>query len=713
MFIRFSKLFFLFTSSAFIAGCTPSTSKNLSAPPILSTVNDPGFDFNNPGGYELPVGALVNSCPFISESFDMTPIINQIKVQLQTKIEGQEKCQAAQSALVSGLDSIQAIYSNLNSELGTERSAELYETFLVDLQSQIKKLNQSGQGSTAEAEQMKITALGIESVIRDLKSAAVKEKTDAENQRRNFSRIALINYLNQTVITATTMDAKCVNQLGGFQQLLPSLLGAASIATGVSVFSGQIVAAGAFQLASNIARLFQNQDAKKALRSLVQLQNEKVLACTYYAIQNKSCEIKRAQAFANANKQEIINITSKIPVRGINPEWDEYFRILQRTDVFENIFNDIAVQGSSISLDLGTVFRYFSSLQINPEAFPPAPGDEFPDQQQSWLNRVRNAGLNVPTANQDIPLTIQEQVKFAVTSIKNAIQFINLIESQLRETKSFDALKDRLVADHPNLEKDIREAKSFLESQALKLPPSKRGGIFLSVLAMNRLQEFLDVGAESVADLEASEDGYIDRLTTAGVNLFKIIAMGSVAQLSRQEILALGSKANDRLVNSFKVIERRFVEEDVNSGKPFDQTFVAFKQNQLLFYRLAEIYNDLRGPSTVFLSDDQRQSFEAFELGFESDIISMLEQRLKIPTATWEEAQGPAQLCSLFSGFLMKSKKAKKLYETCQKNYKVLRIDTLTYTSNEVINHRDPCFYNEFVRKTNSFKVLDWVKTQQ
>jgi hypothetical protein len=190
--------------------------------------------------------------------------------------------------------------------------------------------------------------------------------------------------------------------------------------------------------------------------------------------------------------------------------------------------------------------------------------------------------------------------------------------------------------------------------------------------------------------------------------MFRWISMGSVAQLPKQQILALGGKAQERLKNAFQVIENRLSKDDIdnmdNNHVSFDKTFSAFKQEHLLYYQLADLYDDLKGPHSAFRQSEMDIASGSFEKGFEDELIKMVESKLDQPTG--------GHFCSLMSGFLQKgsSRSASRILEKCQQRFKTLEISTLSLDQPLEINYKDACFYDEYIRRTRSFQILDWLK---
>jgi hypothetical protein len=657
-----------------------------------------------PGGsYELPRNIANNSCPFITtkESLRFDSILIQIRSQLDAKIQGQENCQAQQRALYDSISNINDYYADLDSELTARRTAEIYQTYLNDMQAQLIDLQANQPNNQQGISLLQSGIYGIQSQVRNL---SIQGQVTQDLSKRRLQQ-QVLSQLNNAFQSLQRMDARCVEASGGWQNMLSPLLSTAALSSGYSVLGGQVLASSILQLTNSMVAVLTNRTAKKAFESILRLQNEKVLACSYFSILHASCEIKRAHKLADQSIDEIRRITARSYRADISKDWQDTLELLAKTDKFEAIFNSIATQGSSLSLETDQVAKYFAALKIDFESLKPYPDVQDPDELKivKWLNRADRAGVRFPNTNNSNgqPYSTREKLAFALTSIKNNELVIENVQATLAENKSFEGLKNQLMSEHVDIKRLSTRTRDFLLRMAAQLPRTDQGSLRLTAQTLDRLVTFLDIGVDDSASLEE----YLKQLSDAGGELFKSIAQGSVAQISLQQILALGNKSQERLLSSFRSIENFLNQNDIDQNTPFEKSFAAFKQEQTLFYQLANIYNDLKGTATIDLHREIGTSFQAFEMGFEKEIQKLLEVRLKAkdPSA--------AHYCSLFSGFLNReSGKNKSLLDACKQNFQSMPIHTLNYESTEKINYNNSCSYDEYIRKSRTYQLLDWIK---
>ncbi len=656
-----------------------------------------GFSSSN-SGYELNRAALMGTCPFLSETnpFNFDSILSSIRSQLQTKIEGQDACRSKQQFLSDGFTQIQQVYGKLDQDQAWKNSADLYQVAMNDMQLQLQSAQKL---STPDATLISTLQSGIFTMQDKIRELHV-QSTSSHEQNQAELRIQMFSRMNDMLVSLSHSDPKCIDAIGGWKSLLPSFLGAASLAGGYSITSGNVMVSSALQLLSSLSSLLQSQGPKQAFQDIVRLQNEKVLACTYYSIQHSSCEVQRALKLVEEKKSDIKRIAFRQFAANVPKEWPTFLDLYSKMAQFESVFNTIASQGSSLSLEVDVVASYFASLSLNLQSLQPYPAPTAPEQElKSWLDRARRNGVRVSTVDGlGNPLTTKQQFERALQEIANKESEIQLIESKLKESKSFESLKHSLNALSPEVEKIANQMHDFLLEQAALLPEKDRGAVYVSAQTMGSLATFLATGVTDVN--QPTIDNYLDRLSTNGSDLFKWISMGSVAQISKQQVLALGGKAQERLRNAFQVIDNRFGRqdiEDMKNEKDFKDTFSKFKQEYLLFFQLANVYNDIKGPSSAFRQSEVNVAYNSFESGFDRELEILIETKLEQP--------GGAHFCSLLSGFLTRNNSS--LLNKCKAKFKTLEISTLSYEKKEDIDYGNACYYDDFVRRTRSFQILD------
>ena len=152
----------------------------------------------------------------------------------------------------------------------------------------------------------------------------------------------------------------CIRSLGGWEQILPTLLDSVSSLSGLSGFAYSAVIGSGIKLVSSLAFLLKDIKAKKALKEIVAYKNSKILACTYFSIQNTACTYRRALEVS----RDEASIRDIIEQRYQNQDtviYDQYFYLLERISDFEQVFIDVASIGSAITLDLTLIVKYFDA----------------------------------------------------------------------------------------------------------------------------------------------------------------------------------------------------------------------------------------------------------------------------------------------------------------------------------------------------------------
>jgi hypothetical protein len=664
------------------------------------------------GGYELPAKMVTASCPFNHEYQSFDGILKTIQNQLEIKITGQEECQAGQKTLLQGLSAISTYYSQIDQSVGQKQGAEVYQNFLLEMQAQLQELKNSNQDQSDEADYLRLGIVDMRSRFQEANyELAVTQADYQQAQKSNFRR-ELFQQLNSVLLTMGQMKPQCVVKSGGWSQILPPLLGVAALASGTSIFTSQALVGSGLQVASSFALLFQNREAKQAFRQIVSLNNQKVLACTYYSLQHSACELRRGLRLIDQNKDEMQKFYSQAPQED-NPDWRSYLDLYAKVPGLLPILDAIAAQGSILSLDTDLLHKYMVARKVKPRILKdaqPSPNAS-DDEKQRWLQLVNRSGLNVSQFNGNgEPLPLEDQMKNATTLIDQSLRTITYVENSLRESKSFESLKHGLNAKSPELIRTAVKMKNFFHKQADFVLSENRGPLLMSEEIMEKLETFLKIKVTHTSEINS----YLDRLSSAGADLFSAIALGSVAQIDRQEILALGSKSYERISNAFQIIENGFISLDLESGVDFPNSFLNYKQEKLLLYQLAEIYSEVKGSGSTFRDLEIDTAYSSFETGFGEDLIEMLDSSLKSksPNAPELKSASAPHFCSLLSGFLKSNNsfKASGLLKQCRQEFRYLKISTLFYSSKEKIDYDDQCSYDNYIRKERSYQLLDWLK---
>jgi hypothetical protein len=670
------------------------------------------------GGYELPAKMVIGSCPFNHEYQSMDGLLKTIQGQLEIKSQGEEDCQAGQKRLLQSLSAISTYYSQIDRTRGQKQGVEVYQNFLMEMQAQLQELKSKNLDQSVEAANLRIGIMDMRSRFQDASYDLAVTRADQQQQQKTDFRRELFQQLNSAILTMGELKPQCVQRSGGWNQILPPLLGVAALASGTSIFTSQALVGSGLQVASSFALLFQNREAKEAFRQIISLNNQKVLACTYYSLQHSACELRRGLRLIEKNKEEMksLYLPEASHASKDHPEWRSYLDLYAKIPGLLPILDAIASQGSILSLDTELLNKYTIARKVKPDllkrSMPPPEASD--DEKQRWLQLVNRSGLYIGQFDGNgNPLTLERQLENATTQIEQGIRTIAYVEASLRESKSFESLKHTLNAKDPQLANTAKKIGNFLYGQANLVSPENRGSLLMSQEIMTKLEAFLNVKITESSEINA----YLDRLSQAGAELFKAIALGSVAQIDRQEILALGSKSYERISNAFRLIENRFISADIEAGVDFKDSFLSYKQEKLLLFQLAEIYSEVNGSGSTFRDLEIDTAYSSFEKGFGEDLIEMLDTALKSRSANAPELKSASapHFCSLLSGFLKSNNgfKASGLLKRCREEFKTLKISTLFYNSTERIDYDDQCSYTSYIRKERSFQVLDWLKRSQ
>ena len=149
-----------------------------------------------------------------------------IEAQLKTKIEGNNACMGPFNRVSIGLGSISKLYENqVNPSLFEDINDQILSQQLIQLEMDL--LISDPQSSTYTE---------VESQIRSLENRIYANEVNKLFNRNSFkdnrdSRLLALtyNHLNEVVNTLSTMPAECVDQLGGWQQVLPTILNTMSL----------------------------------------------------------------------------------------------------------------------------------------------------------------------------------------------------------------------------------------------------------------------------------------------------------------------------------------------------------------------------------------------------------------------------------------------------------------------------------------------------
>lgn len=665
------------------------------------------------------------SCPFLHED-DYAQEINRlhdlIQGFLKAKIEGHQKCNGPFNSIIQNLDNIDLLFAN-------NRNPSLLE----DINSEIL---------SKQLLQLELDQILADPLSSDYKSVAeeigkIKERILENEANKRFSRdyfketknnavlSQTFNYMNNTINTLANLDAECIDQLGGWQQILPTILNSISSLSGLTGFAYSAIIGAGLQLISSLTILLKDVRAKTALRSLIKHKNNKLLACAYFSIQNTACEYKRAYKFSLDEKKIKDLIKQKYKDKNTSL-YDEFFNLLERSRDFEEVFLDIAKMGSAISFDVHLIAKYFKARQSNPETIldeddigpPPDESDNSTAaeiKRQEWLIKVKERGISLEEIGLEGPKSLVQQVKDALLNIAQKISDIKAIELILGGRRSFIDIKHELDTE-PHLYDQVQKYLDFFKRVLdQKVVPTERKGIVAEAIRiMSHLKEFLSIRYEEIengsTEFIDSYSLYKEKVNEKGKLLFGIMADGAVAQISGQTILTIGRTVQQRIDRVFRLVEEEFYGQEQENFKKFSSGqkkqlgYSDYKRDRSLLVKVASSYQSFSGSSKTFRLEDVEVAMRALEKGFKREINSMLAKALSSTSKFYPDLQGEtaSHLCALFSSTLSKTKfydlKTNKLYKQCKLRFKELDLMKILKPSKLAINWEDPCFYSNYRR---------------
>lgn len=159
--------------------------------------------------YELPDEALFQSCPFRhSDSFSFDGLISIVRSQLETKLAGNQACDAIVNAINDNLSSIDDSFVTLDDGLREAVTLNLISRRLRDLNLSLSLL---GPGDPAEAELLAEIAV-LESDLFSTELDFIYAKKTFERSQENKFREGLYTNINDVVIALR--DAPAVMATG-------------------------------------------------------------------------------------------------------------------------------------------------------------------------------------------------------------------------------------------------------------------------------------------------------------------------------------------------------------------------------------------------------------------------------------------------------------------------------------------------------------------
>ncbi|MBC62125.1 MAG: hypothetical protein CMP11_06670, partial [Zetaproteobacteria bacterium] len=441
------------------------------------------------------------TCPFMhtdSYSNKMTQLNFIIENQIKTKIDGTDKCTTLFNNMSQNL-------SIINSLMDSNKNPTLYEEIKEEMLS--KRLLQLKIDSLLNPKNVN----NIENKILQFEDNIFKTKVDRMYKQDLFKERKINETVNQTfehlystVEALTNADSECIDKLGGWEQILPTVLSSMASASGLAGYAyGAFIGSG-LQLLASLTILLRDYGVRSAFKRMLEHKNSKILACLYFSVQSTACEYRRALVYSS-KKDEIQELIDRKYEKAETKIYDEFFSLAENSHDFEKIFFDIATMGSAITLDVGLIAKYFVARRASPETIlneddlglPPDENDDSQqanERRQSWLIQVKTRGINFIEKSPLGIRPLKSQIKDALADISTKIADIKAVEKILTGTRSFVDLKHELNTNPRLLNKVMFFINYFKRVQEGKIVNTVHQGIIVSAISiLRKLEDFLSI----------------------------------------------------------------------------------------------------------------------------------------------------------------------------------------------------------------------------
>lgn len=669
---------------------------------------------------ELPFGSL-SACPFVhDDAYDLAPLLETLKSQLSAELDNRNNCRQAIQAIVANLAPLQDFYKSIAPDTRQRIAKSIYANALVALSERKLMLEAGGDSSSYEYQMIagQISAITSSDLANEIDLESVREINNQNTEAYYRSQIAVYvtNVLNAYNSTLRS-NPRCIGALGGWGTALSAVTGGFSIATGLgSNPSAQVIGA-AVGAATQLVTLLQDSKVRTAYNDLVRIKNYKTLACTYYSIKKASCEYQRAFRIS----QEVSKLRQFLRNRFESNQTGEYERFFVnrgRIKVFGDIFSMIAQMGSPLTLDQTLLNSYLAAKAVDFKNLGDPPLDTASDERiKAWLIRARAFGVSFPEINFQnggVTIEIPEQLATAKADIQVKKATITSAETIIRENLSFLDLRRRLSSEFPNVRENINELKNYLtamKDSALVVDTDK-GTIDATIRLIDKLRAFLDV---AISNAGVPNAAYEDEVVSAGGEIFEELAKGSVAQLTKQSVLALGGKGIDRLGWAFGVIRNAYLNRDLELGLPPGERFAEYQRSRDALADVIGNYQAFSGTGTTFRNEEFAKVVSSFESGFRKEMLQSLQLALGNEAGIPElKGNTAAHLCAMYYPSLetmsrqnlFGENRPARVLAQCKERFKSLPTNRLVADADFPIEYSDSCTYFTYSRELEIQNLL-------
>lgn len=656
------------------------------------------------GHYTLRFSNLLQNCSFIHrDEFSLESFQELIRSQIEARVDGDNQCQAAYRKLNSSLENMLTLVNeSVSAQDARKLYGEMYGEYLVSLQTELALLNPATDEGRIAKLQAQIDTLKGGLLDNDFELELYNRTSPltriSQNQQQLFSQISgLVQNLSQ-------MPANCVGRIGGWKQAMPLILNASSY---VGVAAGQLylpAAAATVQVGTELAMILSNSGVKRALTNMIAQRNNQIIACTYQALTNQACELKRASE-SIADTERVEDIINNRFSEGRDGEYDRFLRAQQMLTRVQQIMTKVGEMGSAVTLDLNLIFRYFAAVRIRPNEIVIPPADSTDEVLSRWLNEMSNRGIEIQeTGEGNRPLSIRERYDSTVVRISNLKLIITTVIATIREKRSFKDLRDELILTSRNISKEFEFMENFLRQFPVAksdLPQQYQSLFTATIRMLEKIRAFVDAYQESGESYEA----YITRVDRLGEDMFTEFSYGSVAQVTTQTVLLIPQIAFERFSRPFRAVEHfylsRDIEERENPDHPQYSSYILERSAQI---RVVNLYKNLSSSGQAFRLEGFEATKQSFERSFRKEIHRMVEQALRTDSAILGgvlKGKTAGHVCALFADYLRRSNSS--LYRECQAAQKTLPLYQIMRNYRRpiqlTIDYLNPCFYNDYRRE--------------
>lgn len=671
--------------------------------------------------FELPLGSISN-CPFIqNDKYDISSVLETIKAQIATELEGRKSCKQELQRFLSSLSPLQDFYKTIDQSMKYKITHSVYANALSSLSSRKVALELKGDFNSLEYQNILNQIYTIESSnllnAIDLQFIQENSQQDLEAYYRNQLLKHTSHILNIFGSTAKNRP-ECAGKLSGWEDILSTVLSGASVGAGLGLNPTAQILGAAAGISSQLVSSLQDSKIRKSYNDLIKLKNYKTLACTYYTVKKTSCEYQRAYLLSKDQNRLREYIKNKFR-SDIIGEYERFFVNQGRIVNIGSVFSIIAQMGSPLTLDSELIQAYLNAKSIDFEKLGPPPSiDESDEVIKSWLIRAKAFGVSFRELNYQSGeiYSLKSQLQSALKDIENKKAVIQSSEKIMKENLSFLDLRRRLSAVSPHITNNVIEMISYFERLRNSdiVMPQDKPTLKAAESLLIKLKNFLLVTASSL-DSDNGLNEYEREVISIGGLIFQELAKGSVAQLNTQSVLALSSKGTDRISWAFGAIRNGYLVLDQKGGIPLEERFSEYQKNHNFLSDVIANYNAFYGSGTTFRNEDIAKAISSFEGAFYKDIYNSLELSMDNDLG-WKELRGKSasHLCALYSSTLSHlstkksvfGNKAEKLLKMCKANFKELELNGLVSQDNFKIDYANECSYFDYTRETEMQNLL-------